>query len=632
MKSIKIIIYSILVLLFITACSDDILDKRPMDKLDSEALLSSPEGRVSFLANLYYQLPIEDFLFRPQGGEFNFRGNNNGKYLPYSTDEAVHSEANVAGFLHGQNELKWWEEGYKLIRDVNLLISVIPDLTINEEERNTLMGEAAFIRAYSYYGLVKRYGGVPLIKELQIFEDDIESIKVPRSTEKETWDFVLSECDVAINNLPEDWYDGYNRRPTKWAAYALKSRVALHAASIAKFWNEAPLSGPAVDQGLVGIQASEANGYYQACILASQAIMNSGKFSLHKPTPANPQEAAENYREMFEDPALAPEEVIFLKGFSIPGLGHAYDFWLQPNQTSNGAPHPGRMNPSLDFVDCYESYNNPGQSSPIVTTVDGDVNNYNGFDKTRTYLRFNNPYEIFEGKDARLWGTVVLPGTVWKGKTIVIQGGYVKPDETARIEVDESIVVNGTTYYTFGGSDYTEYSGFKVLGGRMTKSGFSFKKFLSTIDVPPELNQSTNDWIEFRYGEILLNFAEAVVESNHNAQTEAAQALNSIRHRAGHTVDIPLTLENVLRERVVELAFENKRNWDLNRRRIYHKDLHNTVRKVLIPLLDLRVDPPQYIFVRRNAARERARTYLPKEYYRYIPDVGASGLVQNPEW
>ena len=39
---------------------------------------------------------------------------------------------------------------------------------------------------------------------------------------------------------------------TKWAAYALKSRVALHAASVAKYWNLAPLAGEAVTQKLVG--------------------------------------------------------------------------------------------------------------------------------------------------------------------------------------------------------------------------------------------------------------------------------------------------------------------------------------------------------------------------------------------
>lgn len=633
MKRNRITLY-LFAALFLVSCSE-FLDLRPLDKVDAEALFLNPAGVQAYMANLYYQLPIEDFAYVPQNGTFNFHGNNNGKFQAYSTDEAVHSEANLSGFYHGTYEHNWWVAGYQLLRDVNLLINTLPTLDLKEEDFKNYMGEAYFIRAYTFLALARRYGGVCLITELQNYEGDVNALKVPRSTEKDTWDQVLKDCDNAVENLPVIWPGNQQRRPTKWAAYALKSRAALHAASIAKYWNTAPLSGEAVDLGLVGIDASEANRYYEECIKASEAIMNSSVFSLYKPSPASPAEAAENYRSMFETPSIASSEVIFLKGWTILTLGHSYDFWLQPNQTSAGAPHPGRMNPSLDFVDSYECYSNPGYSAPIVTTEDGNITDYSGYSSSKNYLRFDNPYDIFADKDARLWGTVVLPGTTWKGTTIVIQGGYVKPDGVAVIESKASIVVNGVTYYTYGAADYTGYSGFEVLGGRMTKSGFSFKKFLSQQDLPAELRSSTTDWIDFRYAEILLNYAEAVVESGYtqnNAQSTAEQALNSIRRRAAHTVDIPLNLENVLRERKVELAFENKRQWDLVRRREYHSQLNNTIRHVLIPLLDLRVDPPKYIFIRRNAAREKFRTFAVKEYYRSIPGVDASGLVQNPEW
>src|SRR5690606_8220377 len=105
--------------------------------------------------------------------------------------------------------------------------------------------EGHFLRAFTYFALVKRYGGVPLITSVQQYTPDVESLKVPRSTEKDTWDFVLSECDAAIEYLPalrtED-----NWRATRCVAYALESRAALHAASLAKYWSNAPISGPAV--------------------------------------------------------------------------------------------------------------------------------------------------------------------------------------------------------------------------------------------------------------------------------------------------------------------------------------------------------------------------------------------------
>lgn|SRR5690554_13394 len=625
-------------LLALWSC-ENVLNLKPLDKLDSETLFSDPEGVKLYLANLYYQTPIEDFTYFFNGFNINTGDPNNSGIAPaIQTDEAIGSE--FAGLSPwGSGDFAWWDQGYKLIRDVNLLIEAVPTLNISDNEKKVLLGEGSFIRSFAYFALAKRYGGVPLITSPQEYGGDVEALKVPRSTEKETWDFILQEADVAIENLPESFAGG-ERRATKWAAYALKSRAALHAASLSKFWDKSPLSGTAVDQKLVGLDASEADRYYLACIEASEAIMDSKRFNLYQSAPANPQEAAENYRRLFEDPNNALEEVIFIKGYALPGTGtgHNYDIWYNPNQTSNGWPHPGRMNPTLELVDSYESYSNPGESSPIVTTLDGMVGDDNGFDRNKSYKRFSveNPYQLFEDKDARLWGTVILPGTTWKDKRIIIQGGYVLPDGSAKIETKESVTHNGMTYHTYGAPDWTQYSGFDTHAGNMTRTGFGFKKFLQLDDnVTPSWNQSTTDWIAFRYAEILLNHAEAVLESNYtadDARSKAEKSLNSIRRRAAHTVDIPLTLDNVLRERKIELAFENKRYWDLVRRREYHLLFNNATKHALVPLLDLRVEPAQYIFVRREVSRGTPLTFPPQYYYKPIPGIGSNGLVQNPQY
>ena len=617
--------------LLVCGCSD-VLDVKPTDKLDATALFGDPEGVKLYMANLYYQLPVEDFGYFRNG--FNVNGNdpNNGGFVAAMvTDEAVHSEF---GDFVRDGDFAWWEPAYKLIRDVNILIDIIPTLDVLEEERNKILGETAFIRAYAYMQLARRYGGVPLILTAQKYEGEVDPLKVPRNTEQETWDFVMSECDLAIANLPESWPGG-ERRATNWAAYALKSRAALHAASIAKFGDKAPLSGDAVNQKLIGLDASLANDYYQAAIDASAAIINSGMFALYKPNPSSPEEAAENYRMLFEDPNIANPEAIFIKGYATPGTnrGHNYNIWFNPAQTANGWPHPGRMNPTLDLVDLYESYDNPGQSAPIVTTADGVTDDYNGFDPAKNYLRFDEPTQIFEGKDARLWGTTILPGTIWKDEEIIIQAGYVKPSGEAVIRIKDQITVDGVTYYTYGAPNTNMYSGFDPFGGNNTRSGFSFKKFLDQrIPVVPGWNQGTTDFMAFRYAEILLNYAEAVLESGLGDAAVAEKAINDIRRRAGHTVDIPLTVENVLRERRVELAFENKRYWDLIRRRDYHILFNQRRIHSLFPLLDLRVSPPQYIFVRGYTPNINPRTFDYKWYYRPIPGIGSNDLVQNPQY
>ena len=617
------------------SCSD-YLDLQPKDKITEEILFSDPEGVKLYMANLYYQLPIEDFNYSPTNGFYNTDdAGNGGRISPMFTDEAGHSEW---GISLDEGVYDWWEAGYKLNRDVNIMMDAIPDLNISEEEKLQMQGEGSFIRAYLYYNLVKRYGGVCIIPETQEYENgDIESLKVPRSTEKESWDFVLSECDKAIQYLPETW--GGERRATKWVAYALKSRVALHAASIAKYWDRAPLSGEAVDLGLVGMDASMAEHYYQECIEASEALINSGAFSLYQPSPATPEEAAENIQAMFQDPNVALCEAIFIKGYVRPGeatTAHNYDIWYQPNQTANGWPHPGRLNPTLDLIDCYEEYDKPGVYSPIVTTEDGDISDVNGFSPSVNYRHFDSPEDIFKGRDARFFASIIYPNCMWKNTKIIIQGGLIKPDGTALLETFDQCEHNGTTYYTYGSSSSLTHSGFDTYGGNMTRTGFLMKKFLQEdVTVPATWNQSTSDFMDMRYAEVLLNYAEAVVESGYTANgavDKATRAINDIRRRAGWTVDIPLTLENVLRERRVELAFENKRYWDLVRRREFHEEFLNRRRLSLMPILDLRGEKPQYIFVRINTPRDNPMTFQQKCYYRSIPGISTTGVVQNPQY
>lgn len=635
MKRISTIFIIPLYLLLFSSCRD-IMDLEPLNKVSSEVLLSSENGIRVYLANLYYQAPFEDFEYN-RVGTHTGRINIVGIHPDAQSGNAVNSEFNH--LVDGVN-FPWWDQGFKLNRDINLLFKELPTISaLSEEKKNEILSEAHFLRAFTYYGLAKRYGGVPIIDKYQEYTTEMDSLKIPRSTEKATWDFIMSECDEAVKYLPAVRTGNDIRRATKWAAYALKSRAALHAASVAKYWSKVSFSGEAVSLGLVGMNASDADYFYELCIDASKAVMDSGFHGLYKPNPGSVDEAIDNLMKLFQDPNVAPEEAILVYGYGQPGSAHAMDFWYNPNQTSDGAPHPGRMNPTLEFVDTYESYSNPGKDTPIVTTIDGNTDDYNGYSGSKNYLHFDTPYDIFKDKDARLWSTVVLPGTEWKGETINIQAGYIQPDGTPVIEADKaSIVVDGVTYHTFGADDWKDYSGFDQQHlPDMTRTGFSFKKFLSPtlVDGNSNLGYSTTDWMEFRYAEILLNYAEAVVESGYSeggAQTIAKDALNATRRRAGHTTEINLNLDNVLRERRMELAFENKRWWDLIRRREFHEEFNNTVPTALLPVLDLRVSPPKYIFVRKHIIRGVPLTFDRRMYYSPIPGIGSNDLVQNPEY
>ncbi len=146
---------------------------------------------------------------------------------------------------------------------------------------------------------------------------------------------------------------------------------------------------------------------------------------------------------------------------------------------------------------------------------------------------------------------------------------------------------------------------------------------------------STQPWIDFRLAEIYLNYAEAAIESGQGDANLAKTYLNALRKRAGHTDEIPATLSNILKERQVELAFEGHRYWDLIRLRQYHTVFNATSRKALIPVLDLRQNPPKYLFVRAYTYFDfdrGGRTFNPRSYYLSIPGVATNNLIQNPEY
>ena len=641
----RIFIYStIIASVFMGTGCNKILDIEPVDKISADDLLASQGGVQALMANLYGRLPIEDFNYAPNQGfniGVNNSPNNSGRASAINTDEAMHSE-----FTEGvSEEFDYWDDGYRLIRDINSLLSNIPELkSINQEAKDKLSAEAHFLRAYTYFALAKRYGGVPIIKEPQDFDGDISALKVPRSTEKLTWDFILEECDEAISLFGNT--DNAQRRADKWVVLALKSRAALYAASVAKF-THGPyvfLSGPAVDQKLAGIDAVHADTYYAISMEASKQIMDSGKFGLYQPSPSTPQEASENYRKLFQNPdqfLSGVKEPIFIKGYALgTAMAHNYDVWYSPRQIIlDPNLYPSRMDPTLDFVDVFEDYtdNGVGASVPLRTRHDGNEGAYGNFNLGVQYVHYplNEPYKIVENKDARLRAMILFPGEMWGATKIVIQGGLVKANGTGTQESQSSeLGKNGQTYYTFGAANSSQYSGFDPTLGNYTRSGFLFKKFLQ-IDNPLELgwSKSTQSWIEFRFGEILLNYAEAAVEhsmATAEQQMLGKEALNALRHRAAHKDNIPLTQENVRKERFVELAFENKRFWDLTRWRIYHKEFENRIKKALIPYLDLRENTPSYVFVRSNPRGLGQSSYNYESYYRDIPGIGSNDLVQNP--
>ena len=235
-------------------CSCDYLDVPPINIIQDDAIFKSESGIKSYMTTLYYDLPIEDFRYTQQG--FNVVGKGQGR-LPNVSGEAMCSSSDDIATI---GDGTWWGcWDYGKVRRVNYFLQKFPAYKSNFQ--NTILadawlGEAYFIRAYYYFAMVKRYGGVPILKEPQEYIGDIESLKVPRNTEKDCYDFIAEDLDEAIRLLPDNEELLGKGRVTKYAALALKSRAMLYAGSIARYGN--------IDlNGLVGIDKALANNYFE---------------------------------------------------------------------------------------------------------------------------------------------------------------------------------------------------------------------------------------------------------------------------------------------------------------------------------------------------------------------------------
>ena len=658
----KLSLLSIVLLALFNSCTEW-LEVEPLNQMSAEVLLKDERGLKTLLANLYNRIPMEDFNYRPDVG-FNNRGWGGGagemRVLPMYTDEACKSDGDTRVGPGGYN---YFTTGFGTSREIAIFLQSIENVRekglLTDAEYNRLWSEAHFLRAYVYFGLVKRYGGIPIIDWIQDndYDGDPEVLYQERATEADSWKFILSQCDEAVKYLPTaaefSSSDGNPKyRATKWAAYALKSRAALYAASLCKYWDNAPLAGRAVERRSAYMSQADAAFFYNECISASLQIINNSGHSLYMPNPANRAEAAENYQYLFlNHPA---EEVIMERTYQDGVLvgshqGHDYDVRYSPSQASTGFHKWGRFSPTIDLVDLFEDYTDDGtgKSVPIVTRTDG-VEDVYFTTNTPTdaqiaaipFVKYDHPYEPFKDKDARLDGSIIVPGASFKNIEIVMQGGLIGKEGNIWIyRAGSEVGYDGVTYYTYGAESPGGYSGFASLSSNddanFSSTGFLLRKFLAeNRTITGSERSSYNAWIDFRLAEVYLNFAEAVVESGSGDQALAAKLLNDIRRRAAHTDQIPLTLENVLKERRIELVFENKRIWDMFRRRDYHELWTSGYRRhSLVQLIDLRETTPKYVFLRMenyNDILSGGGTFQTMNYYYNVPGTSTNRIENNP--
>jgi hypothetical protein len=402
--------------------------------------------------------------------------------------------------------------------------------------------------------MVKRYGGVPLVTTTLDYDysGKVDNLQVPRAKESEVYDFIINEAEAIKNDLPADINE--KSRASKGAALAMECRAALYAGSIAKYGASTPTVS--LPGGEVGIPASQADGYYTIALRAAQEIINgdAGAYKLYTaPAGATASQLSDNFANLFLD--KTSPETIFFEDFKTGGKTHAFTTNDQPFSFSDEGNDAGRLNPSLNLAENFEKLDN--SFAPFATT-----------NSSGAPIMYDNVQDIFADRDARLAGTILLPGGKFKGQTVDIWAGYRLPNGSI-VTSDESghlqPIVPGTPAVQVVGGD-GPVNGLELR----TQTGFYIRKYLDpTVGSGRRGQGSTVAFIRYRFGEVLLNAAEASFELGDNAT--AATYLNMVRARAGLTTplsDGDITFDRIVHERKVELAFEGLYFYDMKRWRL----------------------------------------------------------------
>lgn len=605
----KIILSAILGATLLTSCQN--MDIPPKNIVTSDDLLSSESGMDIYMARMYSIMPFEDFKYLPERGISNFNG-----WLAGFGFEGIGENVNRDGYCRsftGEGDV-YWGKAFELLRDANFLIENLPNYrgTYPEITYNDYLGEAYFVRAYVFYALAKRFGGIPLVTRVINYPAETDLLEVPRASEEETWDQICADFDKAIElMMPKSPKRGY---ANKYVALAVKSQAMLCAGSVAKYNETVPgrLTGLGQKTGVrvIGFDAATAaeasKRYFTEAYKAANEVIQNGGYSLYKKKWAEGDREAirQNMIDMISD-TDSPEN-IWIREYLYPTTTHSFDAYNAPYVFRS--PLSSAMCPTADFVELFEGFDRYPDGSLKVTT--GNSNSEG------TYIMYDNIGDFYKNAEPRLLSYLIIPGDQFKGQKMEIYAGvYTGTTPVRPLLNDYSYQGQAQNYQNLDiakGDNPTLYmtpdpNNHKIVklpdGSEMKASGangpfYNFAESAMTgllarkwLKDDPSFTaregNSDQHYILVRYAEVLLNAAEAAVElslagvaspDGSDMLGVATDVINDIRRRAGATLlsgKLTGSIESrneVRKERRKEIAMETNIKWDLRRWRVQDYD------------------------------------------------------------
>ena len=638
MKKIILNITAVTILLLsLAACNENVLDKSAVDTFNAQLVFSDINVVKAYLGKCYDRMGgnTDDGIL---GCREDLLADCTDQLLgihragTFVMIKGTMSPDNLQFFVdNGKGGYLRWNNLYADIQNVNRILDAIYTVPLATSQqkalRTQIVGESYFIRAFEYTNLLMCHGGAVLFEKPFQLADDFSQSK--RASIADTKDFILKDIKLAIDSLPASGIE--QGRATRAAAAALKSRLLLFCASKLTNggWAEQAantlVSFPSGSQAALLADARDAAKLVMDGTYGAFSLVGTTSEPPSPLTPAQIQSYADNYFSIFNQKAAWNSETIW--GIQFPlsgGNNNSMNIWSGPNGYHNW----GNNDPTEAAVRRFEMADG--------TKFQWDkYNPGNLIERTATNAQLatdplRNPYN---GREPRFYACVLYDGAPWQ----------TRPNDAAAYEKENKIqtsyfyATEATAVANAANTSEPYYSGVDTRQGQIEnwngqKTGYNLRKLLDPATAG-QFFRNTNTWVEFRYAEILMNYAEACIELGGTDLQKGIDAMNLVRRRAGLpsrvTTDQATARQYVRDERNIEFFAEGHRFFDIRRWMIMDQ--------VIEPVYAMRIEHydtglTKWIYNKADKADDRKFTDN-KFYWLPIPTDEmnkAPQLQQNP--
>lgn len=615
-------IYILAMMAFTISSCKKFLDTKPYDKITGEQTWSSENLTTAFVYQLYADILGEDSWMAAYASGNSARAESSTKNAMTGTLNGAFWSSERAELMTNNSNYGWLSYS-TLWRLHTAMKNVQASTTFSQAYKDRTLGELYFLRAAHYFVYAKQYGGLQIIdRELSPDED----LQIPRSSIKETYDFILADLDKAVTSLPATAERG---RASNKAAQALIMRVALQAAAYvdggtasSTYYDKVIAAGTALGLSSSGPQLSPYYNMFRRYELATAATENILTRERNK-TNSSLNDSPMQYQGLwstgkFSDYAKA----------NFP-IAVTMNFWGM----DRGAW------PTQDLVDDY-----------LVKDADGAIKFWGDASYVTTGANVDEKmyFSATKKRDLRFYTTILYDSCLYFNNQVRVffrRDGNVS---NANSKINEGSVQE----YGYAAGNAENYN---------SSTGYGMMKYFydQIVSLPSPGDQRMDfSYSVLRFGEAYLNMAEAYLMKGDFANAKLYMTPTMVKHAGFDEASVTAYLaslsgnqignslfEAYKRERNVEMVYENNdRYWSLMRWGMRASGGVNNGQYVnsgyVIPELQgslrgIRIsrDGKTYSFFTDNNAVGEAR-FTPKRYLLPINESfrQRAGMAQNPGW